>query len=362
MNANTEIDFSDRASRDDRLRQIVVENTDVGTRLDVFLARRFAPSEGWTRSAIQRLIAEGSVVLNGRRAKPSARLKRADRIDIHASPVLDAALTAEALPLNILYEDDDLIVLNKAAGMVVHPAAGWKSGTLVNALLHHCPDLPGIGGECRPGIVHRLDKDTSGAMVVAKNERAFHHLAADFKGRRVRKDYLALVWGVMSKSQGAIDRPIGRHRSDRKKMSSVRALAHARAALTEWRVAEVFPSGPSRGRFAHVSLLRLRLHSGRTHQIRVHLADESHPVVGDPVYGPKPAAFRNEAVDPALSGFPRQALHAERLEFTHPVSGAVIECHAPLPQDFKSLLQHLAHGMQSSATPRKGVDKGPRLP
>ena len=331
-----------QAATSDAPQKALVEQGDAGMRLDLFLARRLTPAQKWTRSAIQKMIADGAVTVNGREAKPAARLKSGDRIEIRTPPPLETALVAEPLPLDILYEDSDCIVLNKAPGMVVHPAAGWKQGTLVNALLHHCPDLPGIGGERRPGIVHRLDKDTSGVMVVAKHDAAFQHLAAEFKARRVRKEYVALVWGVMGKAQGTIDRPIGRHRSDRKKMSSVRALARARAALTEWRVEEVFPTGAARGRFAHVSLLRLRPQSGRTHQLRVHLADEDHPVVGDAVYGPKAALFRGHDVDASLSGFPRQALHAERLCFTHPVTGAAMEFHAPAPADMKRLLKRLA--------------------
>jgi 23S rRNA pseudouridine1911/1915/1917 synthase len=236
--------------------------------------------------------------------------------------------------------------------MVVHPAAGWKRGTLVNALLHHCPDLTGIGGEKRPGIVHRLDKDTSGIMVVAKHETAFHRLAAQFKERSVGKEYLALVWGRMPKAAGAIDRPIGRHRSDRKKMSSVRALPRAREALTEWRVEAVVATGAARGRFAEVSLLRLKLHTGRTHQIRVHLEDEGHPVVGDRIYGAKPAAFRGQAIDPELVAFPRQALHAESLRFTHPRTGHAMEFHAPAPPDMARLLEKL--GARSEPAAKRG--------
>jgi 23S rRNA pseudouridine1911/1915/1917 synthase len=330
-----------RAQTGEPSRHAVIEAADAGVRLDIFLARCFAPPQGWTRSAIQKMIAGGSITLNGRRAKPGVRLKRGDRIEVTTTAPVDAAVKPEDLPLEILYEDEDCIVLNKTAGMVVHPAAGWKQGTLVNALLHHCPDLPGIGGERRPGIVHRLDKDTSGVMVVAKHDRAFHHLAAEFKRRSVRKEYLALVWGVMPKTEGVIDRAIGRHRSDRKRMSSVRAQARVRAALTEWRVEDVFPSGAARGRFARVSLLRLRPHSGRTHQLRVHLADEGHPIVGDPVYGPRPAAFAAHGVDAALSGFPRQALHAHALRFTQPATGAVMEFNAAPPADMKTLLDRL---------------------
>jgi 23S rRNA pseudouridine1911/1915/1917 synthase len=349
MNVNTvggEIEPS-KAASSDAPQRAVVEESGAGMRLDLFLARRFAPQLGRTRSAIQKLIADGAVTVNGRGAKPAVRLKKGDRIDVRTPAPVETSLAAEPLPLDIVYEDKDCIVLNKAPGMVVHPAAGWKQGTLVNALLHHCPDLPGVGGERRPGIVHRLDKDTSGVMVVAKHDAAFQHLAAEFKTRSVRKEYVALVWGVMGKTQGTIDRPIGRHRSDRKKMSSVRTLARAREALTEWRVEEVFPTGAARGRFARVSLLRLRPHSGRTHQLRVHLADEGHPIVGDAVYGPRAAAFRGHDVDTALSVFPRQALHAERLCFTHPRTGAAMEFHAPPPSDMKRLLPRLAELRES---------------
>jgi len=323
------------------IHKALVEASDAGMRLDLFVTRRFASPAAWTRSAVQKMIAEGAVTLNGQKTKPAVRLKAGDRIDMTAPSVAETALVAEPLSLDILYEDADCIVVNKAPGMVVHPAAGWRAGTLVNALLHHCPDLPGIGGERRPGIVHRLDKDTSGVMVVAKHDAAFQRLAADFKARRVEKEYVALAWGVMSKSNGAIDRPIGRHRSQRKKMSSVRALARVREALTKWHVEKVFPSGAAAGRFAQVSLLRLRPQSGRTHQLRVHLADEGHPVIGDQVYGPAPVTFARHGVDPALSGFPRQALHASRLRFAHPMTGAVMEFSAPAPEDMQGLLLRL---------------------
>jgi 23S rRNA pseudouridine1911/1915/1917 synthase len=316
-------------------REAVVEAADAGKRLDLFLASHAVALES-TRSAIQKMIAEGAVTLNGRRAKPSARVKRGDRVEVRLLPVKETALAPQALPLEILYEDADCIVLNKAAGMVVHPAAGWKDGTLVNALLHHCPDLPGIGGERRPGIVHRLDKDTSGVMVVAKHGQAFQDLAAQFKNRLVRKEYLALVWGRVKKETGVIDRPIGRHRSDRKRMSSVRANLRAREALTEWRAEDFFPVGRPGDRFSCVTLIRLMPRSGRTHQLRVHLADEGHPVIGDPVYGPKRRSFA--PAEPALRDFPRQALHAERLEFRHPRTGAMMRFHAALPADMGSLL------------------------
>ena len=319
-------------------RETVIDAAHAGMRLDLFLTRDFAArADGWTRSAIQKMIADGSITLNGRETKPGSRLKLGDRVEVRPLAPKDAALAPEPLPLEILYEDADCIVLNKAPGMVVHPAAGWKNGTLVNALLYHCPDLPGIGGERRPGIVHRLDKDTSGVMVVAKNGKAFQDLAAQFKDRRVGKEYLALVWGRMAKEKGAIDRSIGRHRSDRKRMSSVRAGSRVREALTEWRVEEFFPARAS-GSFSAVTLLRLKPRSGRTHQLRVHLADEGHPVVGDPVYGLKRGKIE---ADPALRDFPRQALHAERLEFSHPRSRLKMSFYAPLPSDMAELLRGL---------------------
>jgi 23S rRNA pseudouridine1911/1915/1917 synthase len=328
-------------------REVIIDAGHAGMRLDLFLARELsARADGWSRSAIQKMIADGGVTLNGRKAKPGARLKAGDCVEVKLLPPKDAAPEPEPLPLEILYEDADCIVLNKAPGMVVHPAAGWKSGTLVNALLHHCPNLPGIGGERRPGIVHRLDKDTSGVMVVAKNGKAFQDLAAQFKDRRVGKEYLALVWGRMAKAKGAIDRSIGRHRSDRKRMSSLRAGSRAREALTEWRVEEFFPVGSSRSPFSAVTLLRLKPHSGRTHQLRVHLADEGHPVVGDPVYGPRRGKIENV---PALRDFPRQALHAERLEFFHPRSGTLMNFCAPLPADIDGLIRRLKEASMPGA-------------
>ena len=327
------------------MHQAIVNALHGGARLDLFLAHHFpAPptTEGRTRSAIQKMIADGQITLNGRKTKASARVKPGDRVEIHSLPPKETSLEPEPIPLEILYEDEDCIVLNKAAGMVVHPAAGRRGGTLVNALLHHCPNLPGIGGERRPGIVHRLDKDTSGVMVVAKHGQAFHHLSSQFKERRVRKEYLALVWGRLEREKGIIDRPIGRHRSDRKRMSSIRALSRSRAAVTEWQVEESFPAGAFGDRFSWLTLLRLKPRSGRTHQIRVHLADEGFPIVGDRIYGPKRLRFaESSAADSSVCNFPRQALHAERLEFVHPRTRAVLEFCAPLAPDMRRLLQEL---------------------
>ncbi len=323
----------------------VVDAAHSGMRLDLFLARYFpapSPVAGWSRAAIQKMIAEGSITLNGTRVKPSARLRARDQVEIRSVPAQEIALAPEPLALEIIYEDESCIVLNKPAGMVVHPAAGRKTGTLVNALLHHCPDLLGIGGERRPGIVHRLDKETSGVMVVAKHGQAFQGLARQFKERQVRKEYVALVWGRVAGEKGVVARPIGRHRSDRKKMSSLRVGARSREAVTGWRVEERFAIGAPRDRFAWVTRLRLTPLSGRTHQIRVHLADEGHPVVGDRVYGPKPRSLTTlRAGDSLLCDFPRQALHAERLGFSHPRTGAAVTFHAPLPADMENLLAWL---------------------
>lgn len=326
-------------------RVAIVDREHAGMRLDLFLTRFLAGSAGvagWSRATIQKMVNEGQALLNRRRVKPGIRLKAADRIDILARPTQETELQPEELPLDILYEDRHCIVVNKPPGMVVHPAAGNIRGTLVHVLLHHCPDLPGIAGERRPGIVHRLDKNTSGVMVVAKNLEAFHALALQFQQRQVRKEYLALVWGRMDKEKGSVRRPIGRHRSDRKRMSSVHRLSRSREALTEWKVEDLFPVAPVGQRFSWVTLLRLRPHTGRTHQIRVHLADEGHPVVGDPLYGPKQKGLAKMAVDvPELIVFPRQALHAERLGFLHPRSGGPVEFSAPLFADMQMLLDLL---------------------
>jgi 23S rRNA pseudouridine1911/1915/1917 synthase len=237
--------------------------------------------------------------------------------------------------------------------MVVHPAAGCASGTLVNALLHHCGDLQGIGGERRPGIVHRLDKETSGVMIVAKNAFALEQLARQFKLRTARKEYLALVWGKLPAAKGVVDRSIGRHRSNRKKMSSIHAVARSREAVTEWQVERCFcPAGESLA--GAVSWVRLRPKTGRTHQIRVHLADLGHAIVGDKVYGRKKRQAAGGIAD-LLESFPRQVLHAEILAVDHPRSGMRMTFTAPLPDDIRELLRTL--DALTSAKPQKGVDK-----
>ena len=330
----------------DNFSTLAIDAKSAGVRLDVYLARQLAASEarpGFSRAEIQRLILEGQITLNDVTTKPSVRLRAKDSVVIRCLPARETDLQAQALPLDILHEDADYLVINKAPGMVVHPAAGQPSGTLVNALLHHCPDLAGIGGERRPGIVHRLDKETSGVMVVAKNMFAFQKLAAQFKNRSIGKEYVALAWGDVKHDEGRIDRPIGRHRSDRKRMSSVHFISKSRQAQTEWCVEERFQLNDGNGA---LTLLRLRPRTGRTHQLRVHLADMGHPIVGDKIYGHgRKTAGRAGAVDPIVAGFPRQALHAERLSFNGVRSGERLEFVAPLADDIKVLLRYLRrHG------------------
>lgn len=324
------------------LQQLIIDDRAAGARLDVFVTRNFTKGQlsGLTRSGIQKLISGGQITINGQKSKSSARLKTNDLVQIQHPEPREIALEPEDLPLQIIYEDKDCIVINKAPGMVVHPAAGNSHGTLVNALLHHCADLQSIGGEYRPGIVHRLDKETSGAMVVAKNDFAFHHLAQQFKDRTVEKEYVALVWGKLPRESGIIDRPIGRHRSDRKRMSSVYPLAKMRQAVTEWRVQRIYRIEDEGGGESWLSWLQVKPRTGRTHQIRVHLADLGYPVVGDRIYGPKRTSG-NRSRNFGPYSFSRQALHAQKIGFQHPRSGTTMAWVAPLAEDICSLLREL---------------------
>ncbi len=352
--------------------RVIVSGEFAGMRLDTFLAHRFfislerPPLTGaWTdagsassgalalgtgersadlsRSAVQKLIAKGRITVNGQRTKASVRLKLSDCIEIEWSPPENTHIESEPLFLPVLFEDEDLIVVNKPPGMVVHPAAGNYRGTLVNALLHHCPDLQGIGGERRTVIVHRLDKDTSGVMIAAKNETAFHRIALQFKERIVTKEYVAFVWGRVEPPKGIIDRPIGRHRGDRKRMSSVYALPRSRHAVTEWEVERSFCLDSLGEARSWVTLLRVRPRTGRTHQIRVHLADQGYPVIKDKVYGKKGLSLQDkEGLGVAgLVEFSRQALHAERLRLTHPRTGGTLDFEAPWFPDMRRLLEDL---------------------
>lgn len=316
-----------------------------GMRLDVFLSQHLVKQVeryGLSRSRMQKLIEDGVITVNGAPTRSSRRLKPSDSVEVGRIPNVETKMRAEDVLLDIIYEDRDCLVINKAPGMVVHPAAGSVSGTLVNALLHHCPELKGIGAEGRPGIVHRLDKDTSGVMVVAKNHGSLQMLAQQFKDRTVRKEYLALVWGKFEGDSGIINRPIGRHRSQRKKMSCRFAHSKKREALTEWNLEQGFEVKAGSRSTRWVSLCRLRPKTGRTHQIRVHLAEFGHPVVGDKVYGwhPKPD-LQNSSIISLLYNFPRQALHAEKLEITHPTTNRRIEFKAVLYTDIHGVVKDL---------------------
>ncbi|MCX6993878.1 MAG: RluA family pseudouridine synthase [Kiritimatiellaeota bacterium] len=277
----------------------------------------------WSRARIQALIHDGHVTVNGQMIKEHHKIRPGDSVTLVIPPPVATALIPEAIPLDILYEDAELLVINKPAGLVVHPAAGHSSGTLVNALLHHCGSLAAIGGEQRPGIVHRLDRDTSGIMVVAKSDRALAGLMNQFKQRTIHKNYVALVWGHPNPARGTIETLIGRHRTDRKKMSAQPKTG--RAAVTHYELSE---------RLGDVSLVRIRLETGRTHQIRVHMAYRGHPVVGDAQYG-----GRSVRSLPASAG--RQMLHAETLAFMHPVTGKRLTFTAPWPADLKALVAAL---------------------
>ena len=284
-----------------------------------------------SRSQIQRLIKEGHIQVAGRDAKSNQPVKVGQDITVDVPEPIDPTPTAEALPLPIVYEDGDLIVVDKPAGMVVHPAAGHESGTLVNALLHHVDDLSGIGGEKRPGIVHRLDRGTSGLMVVAKHDRSHEELARQFQDREVEKEYIVLVWGEVMAGR-RIDAPIGRDPVNRKKMSAVGArVRRSREAVTRIVRAEHF------GRL--LTLAHVAIHTGRTHQIRVHLSAIGHPVVGDSLYG---GVHRRVPGDlRALTHLERPFLHAARLAFAHPADGRRMEFTSPLPADLQHVLDEL---------------------
>jgi 23S rRNA pseudouridine1911/1915/1917 synthase len=305
----------------------VPEDAD-GTRLDRFLVS-VLPEH--SRSQIQRLIKDGRVRVGGREARANQAVRVGQQIAIEIPAAVDPIPQAEALPLPILYQDADLIVVDKPAGMVVHPAAGHASGTLVNALLHHVDDLSGIGGEKRPGIVHRLDRGTSGLMVVAKNDAAHDELSRQFREREVEKEYAALVWGEVMAGR-RIDAPIGRDPSNRKKMSSAPArVRRSREAVTRIVRAEHF------GRT--LTLAHVAIHTGRTHQIRVHLSAIGHPVVGDPLYG---GVHRRVPGDlRAVTHLERPFLHAARLAFAHPADKRRMEFTSPLPADLQRVLDEL---------------------
>ncbi|MGH8091983.1 MAG: RluA family pseudouridine synthase [Chthoniobacterales bacterium] len=291
--------------------ELTVPDDHAGWRLDRYLA---AALPQFSRSRLQSLIRNGDALLKGKNARPRQMVHAGDIVRLTIPPLEEIEAQAEEIPLEILYEDDDLLVLNKPPGLVVHPGAGNQTHTLVNALLHHCTSLSGIGGKQRPGIVHRLDKETSGCLLVAKNDASHQALARQFAERRVTKIYLALVAGRLKRNHGTIDAAIGRHPVQRKKMRV--DARHGRVAKTEYRVLQSLGG---------VSLLECALHSGRTHQIRVHLHHLGHPVIGDALYGKKGSA-------------PRQMLHAWKLGFTHPRTNEPLRFEAPIPDDFRNAL------------------------
>jgi len=300
-------------------------------RLDHYLAECL-PEE--SRSRLRRLIDDEQVLCNDQPAKAGAKLKGGEQLEVRIPAPVETVASPEAIPLDILYEDPYLIVLDKPAGMVVHPAPGHSGGTLVNALLHHCDDLSGIGGSLRPGIVHRLDRDTSGVMVATKDDLTHRRLAAQFRDHSIARKYVALVHGQVQNLTGTIDKPIGRHPQERKKMSG--AARHGRRAVTHWKVLQRFDRD-------RLTLLELTLETGRTHQIRVHLSEMNLPVVGDPVYGgPKRSnAIGDSRLRSLVQQLKRQALHARLLGFRHPHSDAWLEFTSPLPADMAGILAYL---------------------
>ena len=298
---------------------LVVEEQ--GDRLDLWLSQQLSDL---SRSRIQKLIEQGNISLNDRVCtSKKARVQPGDHLHLSLPPSEPLDLKPESIPLDILYEDDQLIIINKPEGLVVHPSPGHEGGTLVNALLSHCPDLSGIGGVQRPGIVHRLDKDTTGAIVVAKTDYAHQHLQAQLKTKTAHRQYWAIVYGVPKQEHGTINLPIGRHLIDRKKMAVIPVEKGGREAITHWQSLE---------RLGNYTLMEFRLETGRTHQIRVHTSHLGHPIVGDPVYS------SGHSLGVNLSG---QVLHARRLILEHPVSGEKIEAIAPLPTTFTKLLSVL---------------------
>jgi len=322
---------------------ISVAAKDQGRRIDQFLSET---NLNISRSQAKHLIEQKHVLLNQKTVKPGARLKSGDTVSGVLPAPQPLSLTPESVSLNVLYEDASIIVIDKPSGMVVHPAPGNPSGTLVNALLYHCKDLSGINGTLRPGIVHRLDKETSGVMVVAKDDEAYHQLIKQFKNRRVEKVYVAIAYGNIKQNDGLIDAPIGRHPDQRKKMS-IRSK-RGRVALTRWKVLE---------RFGSFTFLEIYPKTGRTHQIRVHLSAIGHPLLGDPLYGRK-GIVQDQKLRECIKRMNRQALHALQLEFDHPHTGKRAQFIAPIPQDMEETLNCLRLQTSNFSLSLDGRGKG----
>ncbi|MGI6435644.1 MAG: RluA family pseudouridine synthase [Syntrophomonadaceae bacterium] len=295
---------------------ILVQEDMEGERLDIFVAEQL---DNLSRSQVQKLIGDGQVWVDGEVRKASYKVREGETVVVATPRSMPILLQGEAIPLDIIYKDSDVVVINKPKGLVVHPAHGNWEHTLVNALLYHVKTLSSLNGELRPGIVHRLDKDTSGVMVVARHDTAHRVLAEQIKAHTIQREYLALVYGVVKENRGTIEAPIGRSKSDRKKMAVV---SDGRAALSQYQVLE---------RFEDYTLVRVKLFTGRTHQIRVHMQYIKHPVVGDPLYTARKAPF----------GITSQLLHACLLGFKHPRSGDYMEFSADLPPEFQQALSHL---------------------
>lgn len=313
----------------DVTRQITAPPEAAGQRLDAFLAAQLPEL---SRAAVQRLIEERQVLIGADAPRASLKLRGDELISVTVPPPVPATPQPEQIPLTVVYEDSDLIVIDKPAGMTVHPGAGVESGTLVNALLAHCSDLSGIGGEIRPGIVHRLDKGTSGLLVAAKNDVAHRGLADQFAVHSIKRLYWALIYGTPQADTGKISGIIGRHPTDRLRMSG--KARHGKEATTNWRVLE---------RYTGASLMQLRLETGRTHQIRVHLTEANMPLLGDPLY-PDGGRFNNlkdQRLKGMITRLGRQALHARVLGFLHPVSGQYLEFSAEPPEDMQNIIDYL---------------------
>ncbi len=298
------------------MKKIIVKDIEKGKRIDAFIAEKVDVS----RVTVQRLIDEENISVNGKKTKPSYKVQENDVIEVEEEKPKEIELKAQEIPLEILYEDDDIIVVNKPKGMVVHPANGNPDGTLVNAIMAICKDsLSGIGGEIRPGIVHRLDKDTSGALIIAKNDKAHINMSEQIKNHEVEKTYIALVKGIVKENEATINMPIGRSTKDRKKMA---VNKNGKNAVTHFKVLE---------RFNNYTLLEVKIETGRTHQIRVHLTEIGYPIVGDGVY----SNGKNEW------GIQGQCLHAKSLKFKHPITGKDLFIEAPLPEYFDKIISEL---------------------
>ena len=303
------------------MKEIIVEQSEEKNRLDSYIASKDLEL---SRSMIKKLLEDGKITVNGEITKASYKVQLNDKIEIDIEKPKEVKLEAQEIPLDVIYEDNDILVVNKQKGLVVHPGNGNLDGTLANAVMAHCKDsLSGIGGELRPGIVHRLDKDTSGLLIIAKNDKAHIKMSEQIKDRKVKKTYIALVRGIISENEATINMPIGRSTKDRKKMAVTK---NGKEAITHFKVLNRFTTNK-----ASYTLLEVKIDTGRTHQIRVHMAEIGHPVIGDTVY----SNGKNEF------GVVGQCLHAKKLEFTHPITEKEMNLEAPLPEYFEKIIEEL---------------------